>query len=128
MKGGPLMKKTILSLLACAVMAPSMAAAQSNNNTAVNVAPGTTLRELPGNAYIVEGNNSNNNTIIIRDGRSIWYRTLFNGDEPYPHPRPNYAPQSAVNDACGGDMSVSKRNKCIGDVIKAQEDLRKKYR
>ena len=122
------MKKTILTLLACAVMAPSMAAAQSNNNTDVNVAPGTKLRELPGNAHIVEGNNSNNNTVVIRDGRSVLYRTLFNGDEYYPHQRRNYAPQSAVSDACGGDMSASKRNKCIGDVIKAQEDLRKRYR
>lgn len=97
---------------------PSLAMAES-----VKRSPGTTVRELPGNAYIVEGNG--NDTIRIDGGESILYRSLFGR---YPD-RNTYrgAPQSDVNQICGGTRTVSDRNRCIKDYMDEREKLMKKY-
>lgn len=91
----------------------------------VKTQPGTTMRELPGNAYIVEGRG--NDTIRIDGGgESILYRSLF-GRYPDRNAYHGGAPQSDVNQICGGTMSVSDRNRCIKDYMDEREKLMKKY-
>lgn len=113
------MMKHLILMTIVMIGIPSLAMAES-----VKRAPGTTVRELPGNAYIVEGDG--NDTIRI-DGRgeSILYRSLFGR---YPD-RNTYrgAPQSDVHQVCGGTRTVSDRNRCIKDYMDEREKLMKKY-
>ncbi len=120
------MKKILLSMLVAAFMAPI--AAMANNNPVYTPRPGDRVVELPGNTYIVENDKKDNDhVVVIRDGRSLAYRTLFNNDDSYIIRPRNTAPAGGINNACGGEMRVSERNKCVRDMIDAQEEIRKKY-
>ncbi len=95
--------------------------------------------QLPGNTT---ANTNPANRIVIRNNdESLAYRTLvkphlrepFYQEQHYryrnnpPPVLPGAAPYNAVNQACAGTRNTSQQNKCIRDVIKSQEEIRKKY-
>lgn len=115
------MKRVLLALILCGLTSPALA-----DSTKVDPSANTT--RLPGNAYIVTNDDDGPNGIVIRDDRSIWYRAIV---APHTGVRDFYAPQRApmgfVDGACGGITNINDKNKCIGEAIKEQEKLRKRY-
>lgn len=109
------MKHFILLVAALIVSAPAFA----DNVTIVHDPERRVVRDLPGNAQIVTGGRDK---IVIEGDNNIW-RSMVYG------PRTRvYAPnQGSVSSACPATLSVSDRNKCVRELMKAQEDIRKRY-
>jgi hypothetical protein len=117
------MTRTITAFFALMLFIP-----MAHADEKVRLQDGTVVRELPGNAYIVEGD-SNNTVIRLNGDESIAYRALFGrypGRELYDGA--NGAPQSDINAICNSpSMSISDRNDCIRDVIENRKELQEKY-
>ena len=117
----------VMCLLVPAAYAQDGAPVRSGNTTIQN---GATIRELPGNAYIVDGGGGSG--VTIRGNESILYRTLVH---PYQERHfYNNAPvgqgSASINDVqsiCGNETKISDRNECVADVIKEREKLQRRY-
>jgi hypothetical protein len=81
--------------------------------------PNTQVRNLPGNAQIVTGGRD---TVVIQGDDDVW-RTMLLGPRNRVY-APNYG---GVNSTCPPTLSSRERNRCIRDMSKAQEKIRKKY-
>lgn len=77
------------------------------------------VRDLPGNAQVVTGGGG---TVVIEGDDDVW-RNLVYG------PRTRiYAPNhNSVSATCPATLSVRDRNKCVRDMMKAQDKIRRKY-
>lgn len=118
------MKKLILPLLAIALLIPL--AAHADTIIVPNTGAGNTVQKLPGNAQIVTG--PGNPTVVIRnDDESLLYRTLVAPNARDNYYQPNTASLNDVNSICGTESNISKKNKCIADVLKEREKLQRRY-
>lgn len=111
------MKKILIFASVVFLGAPAFA-----DNVTIVRNPDAEVRQLPGNTTIVTNNGSGPSGVYIRGDDSIARTMLFG-----PRTRiyaPNYG---GVNSACPATLSVGERNKCVRDLMKAQDKIRKKY-
>lgn len=82
--------------------------------------PDAQVRDLPGNAQIVTG--GGREKIVIEGDRNIWRDMVYG-------PRTRiYAPgQGSVSSTCPVSLPVVERNRCVRELMKAQEKIRKRY-
>jgi len=114
------MKKILLIIALMLVSFPAMA-----DNVTILQSEGDVVRQLPGNAQIVT-NPGRRDTVVIQGDDDVWRRMLLGPRERIY--MPNYGRDTGgVNSVCPPTLSVSDRNKCVGDYIKAQDKIRKKY-
>ncbi|PZQ44384.1 MAG: hypothetical protein DI551_10245 [Micavibrio aeruginosavorus] len=115
------MKKLMLATLLACLSMPAMA-----EDVQIIRREGDRVQNLPGNAQIVTNpNRGPTGVIIYNNDDSLLYRTLVGRrNNIY---MPNAATSGGVASACPPDLSVSERNRCVRDVIKAQEKIREKY-
>lgn len=126
-----MLRFSALIIASCLLTFPALAQdgtpVQNGNATIQN---GSTIRELPGNAYIVDGGGGGG--VTIRGNESVLYRTLV---RPYQERHfYNNAPvgqgSASMNDVqsiCGNETDISDRNECVSDVIKEREKLQRRY-
>ncbi len=86
---------------------------------------GDVVTQLPGNAQIVTNPNGGPRGVYIRNDDSIGERLLFGPSTRVYAPGGTY--NNAAGNVCPGNLSVSDRNKCMRDLMKAQEKVRRKY-
>lgn len=109
------MKKLVIFATALLMAAPAFA----DNVTIVRDPESRVVRNLPGNAQIVTGGRDK---IVIEGNNNVWRDMVYG-------PRTRvYAPnQGGISSTCPATLSVSDRNKCVREFMKAQEDIRKRY-
>ncbi len=113
-------------LLAAALLLSVSLPALAENTLTVN--PNTGMIDLPGNAHIITNDDDNTpRGIIIRNRDSIWYRAITAPLRPDDLYVKNRALPGATANVCGQITNINDRNKCIGEAIREQEKLRRKY-
>ncbi len=138
------MRGFLMMMTGVALMLPMAAVAQNNTNVEGN----GSLQILPNDDSAIDAKtrrlidkayDRRNVYIYTEDGliyegngdRFVYGRNLGNNADGTVQPvlpyNSNAAPLSAVTDACKDADSVRERNDCIGDVIKEQKKLRRKY-
>lgn len=108
------MKYLMFAVLLLGLSAPAFA-----DNVTILRSEDREVRDLPGNAQIVTGGR---NVVVIEGDNKVW-RNIIHGSRNRVQ-APNFGSVSAT---CPATLSVSDRNKCVRDFIKAQEEIRKRY-
>lgn len=109
------MKKLVIFAAALFIAAPAFA----DNITIVRDPENRVVRDLPGNAQIVTGGRD---MVVIEGDNKVW-RNIIHGSRNRVQ-APNYG---SVSSTCPVTLSVSDRNKCVREFMKAQEDIRRRY-
>jgi hypothetical protein len=118
--------RTILTIFASLVLLSAPAIARDERPVYVP-SEGTTLRELPGNAYIVEDKDDNGPVVIINNGYSPLYRALITPRPKDPVYLYQSAPYGAVVNTCGNTGTISERNRCVKGLIRERERALRRY-
>lgn len=94
----------------------------ADDNVTIIRNPDAEVRHLPGNTTIVTNGGGGPSGVYIEGDDDIW-RTMVLGPRTRIY-APNYG---TVNSTCPPTLSIHDRNKCVRDMMKAQEKIRKKY-